>query len=77
MRRVSPPEEDLEFPGPQVSIKVTFIPDRSKYKAVQVPNTPAPTTTADDEELLPGPTFVDGFDWEGVGANVMFRWLIG
>ena len=45
MIRVSPPEEDREFPGPQASTRVTFAPPRNKYSAVQPPKAPAPITT--------------------------------
>jgi hypothetical protein len=45
MIRVSPPEEEREFPGPQASTKVTLAPLRNNWSAVQPPKAPAPMTT--------------------------------
>src|SRR2546422_4824048 len=45
MPRVSPPELAREWPGPQASTRVTRVPRRSRWSAVQPPNAPAPTTT--------------------------------
>src|SRR5256885_8897559 len=45
MTRVSPPELARELPGPQASTRVTFAPFRNRWRAVQPPNAPAPTTT--------------------------------
>src|SRR5690242_42761 len=44
MMRVSPPELAREFPGPHASSNVTWVPFRSRWRAVQPPNAPAPTT---------------------------------
>src|ERR1043165_4465546 len=44
MTRVSPPEDDLEFPGPHESIRVTDAPCLCRYRAVHTPKAPAPTT---------------------------------
>jgi len=48
MMRVSPPDEDREFPGPQASTRVTRTPRRCRYNAVHPPNAPAPITTTWD-----------------------------
>src|ERR1700693_5198735 len=45
MTRVSPPELARELPGPQESTSVTFAPLRRRWRAVQPPKAPAPTTT--------------------------------
>src|SRR5437868_3229274 len=45
MTRVSPPELERVFPGPQASSSVTSAPDCSNCNAVHPPNAPAPTTT--------------------------------
>src|SRR4051794_18907284 len=44
MTRVSPPEEDREFPGPQASIRVTRAPCSRRCRAVHPPKAPAPMT---------------------------------
>src|SRR3954447_13402163 len=44
MTRVSPPDDDREFPGPQASIRVTRAPCSSRCRAVHPPKAPAPTT---------------------------------
>src|SRR6266850_3352730 len=44
MTRVSPPDEAREFPGPQASRSTTRAPRRTRWRAVQPPNAPAPTT---------------------------------
>src|SRR5262245_58478369 len=44
MMRVSPPELARELPGPQASSRVTRAPRRRRYRAVQPPKAPAPTT---------------------------------
>src|SRR5260221_2133056 len=45
MTRVSPPELAGSLPAPQASTSVTCAPPRSRCRAVQPPNAPAPTTT--------------------------------
>src|SRR5882724_6780553 len=45
MTRVSPPELARSLPAPQASTSVTRAPPRSRCRAVQPPNAPAPTTT--------------------------------
>src|SRR3954467_14320507 len=45
MIRVSPPELEREWPGPQASSRVTRAPRRRSSRAVQPPNAPAPMTT--------------------------------
>src|ERR1700746_1336351 len=45
MMRVSPPELARELPGPQASTSVTCAPIRRRWRAVQPPKAPAPTTT--------------------------------
>src|SRR5213595_834303 len=47
MMRVSPPELEREFPGPQASSSVTFAPFSRSCSAVQPPKAPAPTTITD------------------------------
>src|SRR6476659_8678283 len=45
MMRVSPPELARELPGLQASTSVTCAPIRKRWRAVQPPKAPAPTTT--------------------------------
>src|SRR6185369_12654028 len=45
MMRLSPPELARELPGPQASTSVTCAPIRKRWRAVQPPKAPAPTTT--------------------------------
>src|SRR6267154_5906611 len=45
--RVSPPELEREFPGPQETRSVTFAPLCCSCSADQPPNAPAPTTTSE------------------------------
>src|SRR5262245_55978394 len=45
MMRVSPPELARALPGPQASTSVTCPPIRRRWRAVQPPKAPAPTTT--------------------------------
>ena len=45
MTRDAPPELDLGFPGPSASTSATDRPDSRSRSAVQLPKTPAPTTT--------------------------------
>src|SRR5262245_12754240 len=56
MTRVSPPELAREFPGPQESSTTTFAPRRTRCKAVQPPNAPAPTTAT----RIPAPAASNG-----------------
>src|SRR6201993_913594 len=44
MTRVSPPEDDREFPGPHASIRVTLAPRSRRCRAVHPPKAPAPMT---------------------------------
>src|SRR5687767_9947335 len=44
MTRVSPPELERALPGPQASKSVTCAPRRRRWRAVQPPKAPAPTT---------------------------------
>jgi hypothetical protein len=45
--RVSPPELEREFPGPQESSNVTLAPLCCSCSADQPPKAPAPTTTTE------------------------------
>ncbi len=46
-RRVSPPDPDRTVPGTYCSTSVTSQPRFASSRAVEAPNTPAPTTVAE------------------------------